>query len=1056
MTTFKLLLNLRKQFLFSLKMLFLSSILLFSSKTFGQIGSGVAPVNSPSGGFNIDGTLQVNSAIGDWLSGPGGGGNVLDAAGVPLIPGTTFHLIDPYNANGVDDGFNGGLKFNDNPNSWTWGVSPVNNKQDINNALVHFSKSADKHLWVMVAADRLFTKGDAYIDFEFLQNTLTVNSDGTFTSLGPDGGRTVNDFLLTLELTNGGTSANFYVHRWEETSPGVFDYMDESTAIPMSSTFAAVNQNNGTPVSFGAFGNTTYTQNAFAEAAIDLTALIGNFSPCTELGIKSLFIKTKESQAPAATIVDFISPSLPVSITIGVADAGKDQSKCSEGTETIFDLTGTAIPPPNDAVVSTIWTFVDGTGSIDNGTTLTPTVHVTSASATLRLTVTTENATCNPAVHDDVVLTVKSPTSHTTTAEACDSYTWAAPLGDGQTYTASGTPTNVTTNAAGCNHTETLDLTIKQSTSHTTTAEACDSYTWAAPLGDEQTYTASGTHTNVTTNAAGCTHTETLDLTIKQSTSHTTTVSVCDSYTWAASPGDGQTYTASGRHTNVSTNAAGCSHTETLELTIKQSTSHTTTVSVCDSYKWAAALGDGQTYTASGTHTNITTNAAGCTHTETLDLTIKQSTSHTTTVAACDSYTWAAPLGDGQTFTASGTHTNITTNAAGCTHTETLDLTIKTTPAAPILTIVDYCGSSTITAKDGNGILIPAGELTWSNGGSVNQITVLTTTAVTAKRTVNGCLSVASNSVTPVGGTCSHIFPTQTTCCNYEYGPTNVFQFKQVCITPTYSTKGNTVGNAIPGVFFYYGDYTAPTTPIGSSSKTIVITQTYTPTTILAPFNAKSVNYVHVTDNKCNNIALTSVTYDRIGGVATVVFKATAGTKYVISVKYDTKSIITTKLPNGKPLSGSVATYTFGMSAGNTLASVAAVPGSTGTITATVGCSDNTPVPTGTCPTTTLSLNRSSSATMQDEIPSKLRVSAYPNPFTDKVKFSIESPVSGKASLVIYNIMGQKLHTVYQGYLFAGRGQVIDYNVPSIYKGSLIYTLKVGDRQVTGKVIQIK
>ena len=87
---------------------------------------------------------------------------------------------------------------------------------------------------------------------------------------------------------------------------------------------------------------------------------------------------------------------------------------------------------------------------------------------------------------------------------------------------------------------------------------------------------------------------------------------------------------------------------------------------------------------------------------------------------------------------------------------------------------------------------------------------------------------------------------------------------------------------------------------------------------------------------------------------------------------------------------------------------------------------------------------------------SPLSVSAYPNPFTDKVTFSIVSPVSGKASLDIYNIMGQKLHNVYQGYLFAGRGQVIEYSVPAIYKGSLIYTLRVGDQQVNGKIVQIK
>lgn len=91
----------------------------------------------------------------------------------------------------------------------------------------------------------------------------------------------------------------------------------------------------------------------------------------------------------------------------------------------------------------------------------------------------------------------------------------------------------------------------------------------------------------------------------------------------------------------------------------------------------------------------------------------------------------------------------------------------------------------------------------------------------------------------------------------------------------------------------------------------------------------------------------------------------------------------------------------------------------------------------------------------QQQAPS-LSVSAYPNPFMDKVIFSIESPISGNASLDIYNLMGQKLHTIYQGYLFAGRGQVVEYNAPGVYKGALIYTLRVGDKQVNGKLIQVK
>jgi hypothetical protein len=86
----------------------------------------------------------------------------------------------------------------------------------------------------------------------------------------------------------------------------------------------------------------------------------------------------------------------------------------------------------------------------------------------------------------------------------------------------------------------------------------------------------------------------------------------------------------------------------------------------------------------------------------------------------------------------------------------------------------------------------------------------------------------------------------------------------------------------------------------------------------------------------------------------------------------------------------------------------------------------------------------------------KLSVTAYPNPFTNKVKFTVVSPVSGMASLDVYNIVGQKLKTVYQGYLQAGIKQIIEYNVTSPYKGTLIYTLKVGDQHVNGKVVQMK
>lgn len=108
-------------------------------------------------------------------------------------------------------------------------------------------------------------------------------------------------------------------------------------------------------------------------------------------------------------------------------------------------------------------------------------------------------------------VTVNQPTSASVSETACENYTWAA---NGMVYTESGAYTNVTINAAGCTHTTTLNLTINHNTTTTVTATACNSYTWSATGA---TYTNSGSYPYVTTNAAGCTQTTTLNLTLNQS-----------------------------------------------------------------------------------------------------------------------------------------------------------------------------------------------------------------------------------------------------------------------------------------------------------------------------------------------------------------------------------------------------------------------------------------------------------------------------------------------------------------------------------------------------------
>jgi hypothetical protein len=83
-------------------------------------------------------------------------------------------------------------------------------------------------------------------------------------------------------------------------------------------------------------------------------------------------------------------------------------------------------------------------------------------------------------------------------------------------------------------------------------------------------------------------------------------------------------------------------------------------------------------------------------------------------------------------------------------------------------------------------------------------------------------------------------------------------------------------------------------------------------------------------------------------------------------------------------------------------------------------------------------------------------VTAYPNPFEDNIRFSINSDVSGQATLEIYNMLGARIQTIYTGFVFAGKGQTINYQVPNNYRANLIYKLTVGGKTVTGKLINVK
>lgn len=186
----------------------------------------------------------------------------------------------------------------------------------------------------------------------------------------------------------------------------------------------------------------------------------------------------------------------------------------------------------------------------------------------------------------------------------------------GTVVSAAGAYTHVYTTASGCDSTVTANLSIQSPTVNPpTTAVACDTYTWNV---NNQTYTSSGTYIASFLNAAGCDSNFTLNLTINNSTSSSLNITACDNYTWSA---NSISYTASGVYTFTSLNAQGCPFVQTLNLTIRQSSASNSTVSVINSYTWAA---NGTTYTNSGTYTHTMLNAVGCDSVATLNLTISQ------------------------------------------------------------------------------------------------------------------------------------------------------------------------------------------------------------------------------------------------------------------------------------------------------------------------------------------------------------------------------------------------------------------------------------------------
>jgi hypothetical protein len=81
-------------------------------------------------------------------------------------------------------------------------------------------------------------------------------------------------------------------------------------------------------------------------------------------------------------------------------------------------------------------------------------------------------------------------------------------------------------------------------------------------------------------------------------------------------------------------------------------------------------------------------------------------------------------------------------------------------------------------------------------------------------------------------------------------------------------------------------------------------------------------------------------------------------------------------------------------------------------------------------------------------------VKTIPNPFSSKVRFVISAEDAGFGTLDIFNMQGQKVKTVYQGYINKGTN-FFDLTMPASSRNAqLVYELRVGSTKLSGKLLQ--
>jgi hypothetical protein len=255
-----------------------------------------------------------------------------------------------------------------------------------------------------------------------------------------------------------------------------------------------------------------------------------------------------------------------------------------------------------------------------------------------------------------------SPLERTITTTSCGAFTY-----NNQAYAASGTYSQLVSNGPGCDSTITINLTVNNTFTSNNPQTICQGQSYSI---DGSTYSSAGSYINVLQASNGCDSTVTTILTVNPSFSVNNPQTICQGENYSIGA---NSYTTSGTYTNMFQTLNGCDSLVTTVLTVRPTYITNNPQTICQGETYTIGA---NTYSNSGTYVNLLQSIYGCDSTITTVLNVlpTYTISNPQTICQGESYTI-----NGNTYTTTGTHSDVFQSINGCDSTVITNLTVRPT-----------------------------------------------------------------------------------------------------------------------------------------------------------------------------------------------------------------------------------------------------------------------------------------------------------------------------------------------------------------------------------------